>query len=113
MPTSKPGIEFATLLRYTDAETRRWQTWLAARPPAVLDEPMGEGRLATLRGVLVHIFAVELRYAQRLLGEPASSYESLPQGSLTEIFAIGIEARRKLAAFIDTDPDLERELTFE
>jgi uncharacterized damage-inducible protein DinB len=79
----------------------------------VLDEPMGEGRLATLRGVLVHVFAVELRYAQRLLGEPVSSYESLPQGSLDEIFAIGVEARSKLGSFLETDPDLDRDLTFE
>lgn len=108
-----PSVAFGALLRYTDGETRRWQTWLATQPAAVLDEPIGEGGLATLRGVLVHIFAVELRYAQRLLGEPVSTYESLPQGSLGEIFAIGIEARRKLTAFLDTDPDLERELTFE
>ena len=113
MTPLKPGIDFAALLRYTDGETRRWQAWLAAQPPAVLDEPMGEGRLATLRGVLVHVFAVELRYAQRLLGEPVASYESLPQGSLDEIFAIGLEARRKLGAFLETDPDLEGELTFE
>lgn len=102
-----------TLLRYTDGESRRWHTWLAARPPTVLDEPMGEGRLATLRGVLVHIFAVEMRHTQRLLGEPVSAYDTLPQNTLDEIFRIGVDARRKLSGFLDTDPDLDRELTFE
>jgi uncharacterized damage-inducible protein DinB len=113
MTASTMGIEFATLLRYTDGETRRWHDWLAAQSPAVLEEPMGEGRLGTLRGVLLHIFAVELRYAQRLTDEPVSTYESLPHDSLDAIFGIGVEARRKLAAFLATNPDLDRELTFE
>ena len=109
------GISFAALLAYTEGETRRWHQYLAALPPAVLDEPMGEGKLATLRGLLVHIFAVELRYAQRLSEEPVSSYESLPQGSLDEIFAISSQAREKLARYLAsaTDADLARVLTFE
>ena len=116
-PTSHAtqGISFAILLDYTEGETRRWQRYLAAQPPSVLDLPTGEGKLATLRGLLVHIFAVELRYGQRLLDEPVSTYESLPQGSLEEIFGIAWRAREKLRRYIDSasDDDLARMLTFE
>jgi uncharacterized damage-inducible protein DinB len=108
-----PGIPFSTLLRYTDGEMRRWYAWLKEQPPTVLEEPMGDGRLATLRGLLVHVFAVELRYAERLLGEPVSSFESLPSDNLDVIFGIGVEARRKMAAFLETDPDLDRVVHFE
>ena len=108
-----PGIPFTTLLRYTDGEMRRWHAWLKEQPPSILDEPIGEGKLATLRGLLVHIFAVELRYAERLLGEPVSSYDSLPADNLDVIFGIGVEARRKLVGFLETGPDLDRVLTFE
>ena len=112
---SEVGISFAVLLGYTSGETRRWQQYLEAQPASVLDEPMGEGKLATLRGLLVHIFAVELRYAQRLCGEPVSSYESLPQGSLGEIFGIAWQAREKLECYLAaaTDADHARILTFE
>ena len=115
MSTTEHGVSLTVLLVYTGGETLRWQRYLAAQPAAVLDEPMGEGRLATLRGLLVHIFAVELRYAQRLSDEPVASYESLPQGSLDEIFDIARWAREKLDRYLAsaTEADLARVLTFE
>jgi uncharacterized damage-inducible protein DinB len=109
------AITFSELLRYTDGETRRWHSWMAEQPAAILDESLGEGRIGTIRELLVHVFAVELRYAQRLLDEPVTSFESLPRDSLDAIFAIGAEGRRKLAGYLSTDPapDLDRLLTFQ
>ena len=80
------------LLRYTDAEDARWRDWLSQNP-AALDVPFAEGRLSTIRGLVTHIFAVELRYTERLLGRDVTSYDDIHANSLDEIFALGARAR--------------------
>ena len=109
------SLSFDTLFKYTDAETRRWQEWFRASPPEALDVPIGEGRTATVRGLIVHIAAVELRYAERLLGEPVTSYEALPTESADPIFGVVWTAREKLRRYLAsaTEADLARVLTFE
>jgi uncharacterized damage-inducible protein DinB len=110
-----PGLSFDVLTAYTRGETRRWYEWFTTHPADTLDVPVGEGRTATVRGLLVHIFAVELRYAERLLGQRPTPYEELPASSIEEIFAIGGRAAEKLERYLDaaTEEDLHRMLTFE
>jgi uncharacterized damage-inducible protein DinB len=112
---TRPGLSFEVLMAYTRGETRRWYEWFRAHPAEVLDVPIGEGRTSTVRGLLVHVFAVELRYAERLLGERPTPYEELPGTSIEEIFAIGGRAAEKLQHYLDraSDDDLHRVLTFE
>lgn len=109
------GIEFAELLRYEEEEVERWRRWFEKRPPEVLDVSIGEGETTTIRGLLVHIFGVELRYADRLLALQPTSYESLRTNSLDEIFQIGAVARQKLREFLAraTDEEFTQILTFE
>lgn len=111
----RPGLSFEVLMAYTRGETRRWYEWFKSHPAETLDVPIGEGRTATVRGLLVHVFAVELRYAERLLGERPTPYESLTGTSIEEIFAIGGRAAEKLQRYLDraADDDLHQLLTFE
>lgn len=81
-------IEFGTLAGYVEHETERWREWFAAAPPETLDLPLGAGSDATIRTLVKHIFAVELRYAQRLAGEPVSGYEELADGTVDELWGI-------------------------
>ena len=101
------------LLRYTEAEDARWREWLTQNPGA-LDVPFAEGRLATVRGLLTHIFAVELRYAERLAGRDVTSYDAIDVRSLDEIFELGNRARTLLRQYIAgmTDEDAATVLTF-
>ncbi|GJG85852.1 hypothetical protein tb265_10330 [Gemmatimonadetes bacterium T265] len=107
-------LTFRELLDYTAADAERWATYFAAHPEA-LDFPFAEGRTATVRGVVRHIFAVERRYADRLLGDPPAGYEAIPQDSAAALFAAGRDARARLERFLATasDADLARRLTFE
>jgi len=61
-----------------------------------------------VREFLLHIFAVELRYAERLAGSPVTEYESLPTGSVRDLFAIGEKARGLYRQYLAgaTDEDL-------
>lgn len=109
------AFTYDQLLEYTDGETARWRDWLAARPEA-LDVPFAEGRLATVGGVILHIFAVELRYTERLIGrEKVTTYEELEARSVDELFAVGDRARTMLRDYLRsmTEADAREILTFQ
>lgn len=109
-----PALPISALLAWRDAETRRWREWFASHPTAAFDAPVGRGSAETVRGLVRHIFAVEMRYAQRLLGLPVSEPASFTQQSLAEIFALGDEARRLLDQYLATvtQSSLDEVLTF-
>ena len=78
MNTSLAQISFSELLDWNKSETKKWRAWFEDQPAAVLDVPVRVAQTKNVREFLLHIFAVELRYAQRLNREDISSYESLP-----------------------------------
>lgn len=107
------AFTYDNLLRYTDGEAERWRAWLE-RHPAALDVPFADGRMATVRGLITHIFAVELRYAQRLAGAEVTSYEDIHAESLAEIFELAARARALLRSYLAemTDDDARVVLKF-
>jgi uncharacterized damage-inducible protein DinB len=107
-------LSFRELLDYSDAETRRWQAWIARHPQA-LELPVGSGRTATVRGLVHHIIVVENRYTDRLRGEPVRAYESVPADPIDETFMAFEQGRAKLESWLAsaTDEDMARPLTFE
>jgi len=109
------GASFRELLAYTDAETERWHAWLAEQPPEVLQVRIGEGTRETVRDMIGHVFAAELRYAQRLLGQPVTGYDQLDMGTLDSLWRIHHAARSTLRAYLDRLPagEREREMTFD
>lgn len=109
-----PGVNFDELLAYTDDENQHWKRWLKQHPEA-LAVSTGIAGEEDVAGLLVHIFAVELRYAERLLEQPATPYEKLRSSNLDEIFGIASRAREQFKQFLaQTDQqDLAKVLTFE
>jgi len=107
------GLTFPELLRFTEQEAERWHQYLAGQDGAVLDLPV-ELAGKTVRDLLVHLFAVELKYANLLAGEPLPSYDRLPTGTLEAIFGIGAESRAKLRRFLEGAPEtkLQEAVTF-
>jgi len=110
-----PALTLRELLDYTRDETEHWHHWLAARPPQVLELPVGEGRTATVRGLVHHIIVVERRYTDRLRGEPITTYESVPSHSLDALFGVFTDTRQRLDEWLAsaTDADLARQLEFQ
>jgi uncharacterized damage-inducible protein DinB len=107
------ALSYKTLLEFTSGEQHRWHDWFAAHPDA-WSIPFATGRMATIGGIVQHIFAVELRYAQRLRDELVTDWDGFQQTSIEEVFALGDHARSQLVDFLTTAPEseLERELTF-
>ena len=94
------------LLRFCFAETQRWRDWLAANQ-SLLDLPIDIAQAKTVRDLVLHIVAVDLRYAERLLGEKVTEYEELPTSTLAELFSTADRAREKLEAFVEKANDAE------
>ncbi len=103
----------AALLAWNRAESRRWHAWFASHP-AALDLSMGAGTTASMRTSIRHIFAVDLRYAQRLVGLPVSPFESIDVADVDGLFALGERAHALLAGWLATASaaDLDHVHTF-
>jgi uncharacterized damage-inducible protein DinB len=71
--------------------------------------------MATVGGVVAHIFAVELRNAQRLRDQEVTPWEGFRQTSIEDVFELGDNARAQLVDFLTSAPEseLDRELTFQ
>jgi hypothetical protein len=96
-------VTFRELLDYTAGETARWEAWFAANPDA-LELPYAAGQLATVRGVVHHIFVVERRHTERLLGRPVSGYDDVPSSPDRALFDAGREARALFASYLAARP---------
>lgn len=87
------------LLRFCFAETQHWREWLGANQN-LLDLPIDIAQAKTVRELILHIVAVDLRYAERLLGEKVTEYKELPTSTLEELFSSADRAREKLEFFV-------------
>jgi uncharacterized damage-inducible protein DinB len=107
------ALTYAELLNHDEQETEQWHKWFRAHPEA-LDAKMELAMMRDVRGVLFHIFVVELRYGERLLEQPETPNEALPKGSVDELFGIGAKAREKFREFIvrATDADWNKTISF-
>lgn len=108
------ALTYKTLLELTSTEHHRWRDWFIEHPKA-WGVPFATGRMATIGGVVHHVFGVELRYAQRLLDQDVTSWEELRQTSIEDVFELGDHARGQLVHFLTTAPEkeLDRVLTFQ
>jgi len=111
--TASAALTYAELLNHDEQETERWREWFRVHPEA-LDAKMELAMMYEVRGVLFHIFVVELRYAERLLEQPETANEALPKGTVDELFGIGATARRKYREFMEraTDADWNKTISF-
>jgi uncharacterized damage-inducible protein DinB len=107
MSSNLAQISFGELLAANEAETRKWRKWFDEQPASVLDVPLSIALAKNVREFLLHIFAVELRYAERLKGLPITAYETLPTETVADLFGIGERAgvmyREYLATVTDAD----------
>lgn len=114
MASSRAALTFDELLRQNEEETERWRQWFRAHPEA-LDVKMELAMMHDVRGVLRHIFGVELLYTERMLSQPPTiSPDKLPAATVEELFDNGVQARRKLREFLNnwTDNDWNQQVTF-
>ncbi len=109
MPLSIPADD---LLTWNDTSARKWRDFTNANP-ALLALPCDIRDAATAAHLLQHIVAVELRYAQRLAGQPETDYANVPCDTADQIFTTHTSALDLLCPLL-ADPayDWNSEIEF-
>ena len=109
---TQPALTATELIQWNDETAQRWKTLLTANPQA-LDFPCDVYGTEDLRGLLRHIFAVEIRYAQRLSGESVTPYDQIPVGPAELLFSLHDTAVAKYRMLIgDESVDWVEKLEF-
>ncbi|HMG03229.1 MAG TPA: DinB family protein [Edaphobacter sp.] len=106
----EPILTATDALKWNQTTNANWRKLLAAHPE-ILGLPCDIARTSTVAQLLQHIVAVELRYAEQLLGLPPTDYANIPFDSVDAIYATHDRAsalyRQALEAGIDWDRKIE------
>lgn len=107
------GLSFGELLDYCAEENNRWRDFFKQHPDA-LDLPADIAGTKNVREVVLHIAAVQMRYAERLLNMPIADYATLQGRSGEELFALSRKSLEDLRSFAiaANDSDWDGLLTF-
>ena len=85
------AITLEELLGWNQESSDFWNTHLKANP-ALLELPCSIGGTAMVQEFVRHIWGVELRWAQRLAGLPATDTKDMPAGPLDALFDLHLKA---------------------
>lgn len=107
------GLSFGELLDYCAEESNHWRDFFEKHPDA-LEVPADIAGTKTVREVVLHIVAVQMRYAERLLKMPVTEYDALAGKSGEELFALSRKSLEDLRSFAiaANDSDWDGVLTF-
>ena len=85
------GISFEEMLAWSDEASQYWKNHFEVNPGA-LELPCDIGPAKNVQGFLRHIWAAELRWAQRLAGLPVLGRDDAPHGPVDALFQMHREA---------------------
>jgi len=107
------GLSFGELLDYCAEETSHWRDWFKKNPDAA-DVTADIAGTKNVREVVLHIAAVQMRYAERLLDLPITEYEALSGKSTEDLFILAQKSLEDLRSFAVAakDSDWEGTLSF-
>lgn len=114
MSAARADLTFEEMLDANRLENAKWQSWFERQPAEVLELPLSIAGMKNVRELLLHILAVELRYAERLSGLPITQYDQVPTSTIAGLFGAGTQAHELYRAYLAraTDEDLARVIEF-
>jgi hypothetical protein len=106
------GITFAELLGWNDEAARCWKEHLEANP-ALLALPCGIGGTENVQAFMRHIWGVELRWSQRLIGISPGAIDAMPAGPLATLFGLHLQALEIMRGLLAGPDEWNEPFTFE
>lgn len=107
---AEPALSADEMMAWLEMTSSRWKALIEANPH-VLAMPCDVMGTSNVAGLLQHIVAVELRYAEQLSGQPPTEYAQIPFDSAAAIYATHERAagmvRALLASGVDWDEEFE------
>ena len=107
------SLTFDELLRYTNGEREKWRTWFGSHAAALEAPVQAADRFPTVGKLIDHIFLVERRHLQRLLGDPLSDRTGLTGNNAPPLFDYGASVRRELEQYVQDLENLEDDVADE
>jgi uncharacterized damage-inducible protein DinB len=96
------GISLEELLAWNDEASAFWKAHFEANP-ALLQLPCDIGGTTSVQDFLRHIWGVEMRWSQRIAGQPPITKEEMPPGPLDALFEMHTKANCILRKLLE-DP---------
>jgi uncharacterized damage-inducible protein DinB len=107
-----PDLTAPELLRWLTVTADNWRRLLNANP-ALLDAPCDIAGTTTVAGLLQHIVAAQLRYAERLASLPITEYAYIPADSVDTLYSVHDRAVAILSQLlIDDEIDWQQRIEF-
>ena len=107
---AEPALSAGEMLAWLDTTSTKWKALIEAHPE-ILTMPCDVMGVSTAGGLLQHIVAVELRYAEQLSGMPPTEYAKIPFDSAEAIYATHERAmallRQQLESGVDWDDKID------
>jgi len=107
---AEAALSAEEVLAWLETTSAKWKALIEAHPQ-ILAMPCDVMGVSTVGGLLQHIVAVELRYAEQLGGQPPTDYAQIPFDSAAAIYATHERAmallRAQLASGVDWDERVE------
>ena len=95
-------LSIEELITYTDEERTKWEKWFALQGDEPLQVPLAGDKQTTVGMLILHIFGPELRYVERLRGQPVTEYRDEPTDRADGIFKFGRHSRAALRELVQT-----------
>lgn len=106
------ALAFEDIVGYSAFLSDSWHAWFE-KNQAALDVPCDIMDTGSVRQLVKHIFAVELRYAEQLNGRRAPEYDELPDASLEDLYMIRARGAESLKEFLVATNDAALDAPFE
>jgi uncharacterized damage-inducible protein DinB len=108
---AQPALTADEMMAWLDRTSSNWKDLIAAHPE-ILAFPCDVMGVSTVGGLLQHIVAVELRYAEQLNGMPPTEYAAIPFGSAAEIYATHERGMALLRALLESGIDWDERIDY-
>jgi uncharacterized damage-inducible protein DinB len=108
----EPVLTAAEVLKWNQSTNATWRKLLTGNPE-ILALPCDIMQVSSVAQLLQHIVAVELRYAERILGLPETDYASVPYDSAEVIYATHDRAMELYRQALDSDTTWDEEIQFQ
>jgi uncharacterized damage-inducible protein DinB len=109
---TEPVLTASEALQWNQATNAAWRKLLAEQPE-MLSLPCDIMQVSTVAQLLQHIVAVEVRYAERILGLPETEYADVPYDSVEAIYATHDRAMELYRRALDSATDWGEQIKFQ
>jgi uncharacterized damage-inducible protein DinB len=108
---AQPVLTAEETIAWLEKTSSNWRALIEAHPE-ILDMPCDVMGTGTVGGLLQHIVAVEVRYAEQLSGLPPTEYAAIPFDSAAAIYATHGRAMTMLRGLLAAGGDWDATFEF-